>query len=231
MTTIERPLSTEERNALLAQRDALERHLAAALADDTRVSRSAALAMLSLPAFFAAVVVFNVVAGSRNAALAAGAGVLVFGAFAVWLALAPPASRRSRDAEIARLTATLEDGSVRVHDLVADAALVISLRGSGEPIGDVLRMGTEVIYVRRRTTRRVEPEALPNRHLRVVDAGAGGLLAVDALAERLEHVVPVALESEDELFAHLVGGELCALDLDFDELTRTLDGTSRPPYR
>ncbi|MDB4940714.1 MAG: hypothetical protein JWP97_248 [Labilithrix sp.] len=229
MVSRERPLTAEETRALVTRRDTIASRAAARIAKEDRDVRAGARWVFAVAAFFAAVVVFALLLGALRAALAASSGVLLFGAIGRWLARQPSSLRcRTEDDEIRRLTAMVSAGAVQVHDLFADAALVISLRADeDELIGDVLRMGNELFYVRRRTIGTIAPERLPNRHLRLVDP-VDGIIASEALGERIDEAPRVVLDSEDELFEHLVG-ELVALEMTLDELARRL-GADREEF-
>lgn len=232
MVTTERPLTAEERESLLTRLAVLESAVAASVAEAKRVSRSAALAMLCIPAVFAAIALYDVFTGAPLAALIAGIAAVFFVAIAAWLARDEPPAETVRRDEMAWLTATLNDGSVLVHDVVADAALVIALReedGEATVLGDILNLGAEVIYVPRRMTQGTAPTRLPNRHLRIVATRAGGILSVAALAEPIARVTPIELDSEDELFAHVEIG-LVPMAADFNELARLLRAP-KAPYR
>jgi hypothetical protein len=193
-TETTRPLTREERAQFESRRDELRRQAAAEAASHRSNVRGAAMGMALVSAFFLAIVIFNLVSGSKAAALAALCGVIIFGALVIWIL------RSNNDlplgsGEIELLSLTLDKDTLLVYEIRAEKALTI---GSTEPEGgiwgDLLQVGPdEVVYVSRRTCARVDAEHLPNTALYLERAVPFGVTKAEARGARIATPLRVAL--------------------------------------
>jgi hypothetical protein len=189
------------------------------------------LYMLGITAFFATVAVVNLVLGHGGvwAAIAALA-IAVFGGWTVIVSRPIEAALCERK-ELASIEAALSTNKVFVHEIEADAALVLeddSAFDSGT-FGYVLRTDTdEYVYVHRYHCQRIDPEQLPSTRLVIEVAMPLGLLAAEARGSRIaatQRIGPIdRVYVEQELHCELV-----ALTRSWPELVERLSAMARAP--
>jgi hypothetical protein len=164
----ERPLTSAERDDLAAHKRTLREVIDRERADNRRNRVKAVWIMVGFLAVFVAIAVGNIATGHRAAALAAGAGVVVFAAYLVYVAR--PIPMVAKEAELTRLEQMLVTGMVRVYDIEADAAFVLTEQpasdAAAEPFGYVLRVDHDrYVYVRIETCAGLDRGQLPNTRL------------------------------------------------------------------